>query len=30
MVEGVQFHPRDGQAGLRGLVGRVRRLCRHA
>ena len=30
MVEGVQFDPRDGEAGLRGLVGRVRRLCRHA
>ena len=30
MVEGVQFDPRDGQAGLRGLVGRLRRLCRHA
>lgn len=30
MVEGVQLDPRDGQAGLRGLVGRLRRLCRHA
>ena len=30
MVEGLQFHPRYGQAGLCGMVGWVRWLCRHA